>query len=190
MISDLLSREQQHALESLVSALDRDACGREASKIMAILDGFLLDDEQRQTLGLQPWNFYFLCAAACLSGGRDASRYEERLEMSGIIDRGQARILGLIGASIGGDPESGDTTLTVVEYKDQTINVPLISRAIRLAAELDLEHPDRVETIAAGMAGEDRIPAEQVAGRFRVTAVGPHPYAFGSDAPMQVSTGR
>ena len=176
-----LPTEQQECLGSLLSALGEIIPDPPGDRTINLLYRFLLDNEQQKVLGLDPWNLFFLDAAAHLVETHNTPEHMINLEALGILDGKQVRILSLICSLVHGetDQDDGFIELEPVEYKRQPINIPLISGAIRLATKLDIEHPATAGIIANNLTQEDRIPFDQVCENYDIITMDPHPFLSG-----------
>jgi hypothetical protein len=181
MLLNHLPAEQKGCLGSLVSALCEITPEPPGDRTIDLLYRFLLDNEQQTVLGLDPWNLFFLEAAAHLIEAHNTSEHMTNFEALRILDGKQARILSLICSSVHGeaDKDDGFIELEPVEYKRQPINIPLISGAIRLATKLDIKNPSTAGTIAENLAQEDRIPFDQVCESYDIITMDPHPFLSG-----------
>ncbi|MCP4022898.1 MAG: hypothetical protein GY729_13740 [Desulfobacteraceae bacterium] len=182
MFLNHLSSEQLKCLESLVSVFGETTPGLSDNRIVDTLDRFLLDDEQQQVLGLNPWNIFFLCAAVHLFEIHNSLGHGKSTKALGLLDGKQAKILSLICSLIHEDADQGNTPLEAepAEYKRQPINIPLISGAIRLAAALDIEYPGTAGNISQNLAKEDRMPFDRFCNSFEIITMGPHPFLSGA----------
>lgn len=181
MLLNHLPAEQKGCLGSLVSALCEITPEPPGDRTIDLLYRFLLDNEQQTVLGLDPWNLFFLEAAAHLIEAHNTPEHMTNFEALRILDGKQARILSLICSSVHGeaDKDDGFIELEPVEYKRQPINIPLISGAIRLATKLDIKNPSTAGTIAENLAQEDRIPFDQVCESYDIITMDPHPFLSG-----------
>lgn len=188
-----------------MSALGKIAPGMRGDRIMDCLHRWLLDDEQQQILGLNPWNIFFLCASAHLfeigidefsenldtqarlpepdnSAISSADTIRTYWKTLGIGDGDQAEIIALICTHL--KKQASDTDhLNPSEgkiYDDAPVNTALLSSAIRLAAELDLEHPNTARHIATNLSDMSQIPLGQFCQSFSVVSAGPHPFLPGT----------
>ncbi|MCP3874741.1 MAG: hypothetical protein GY699_16515 [Desulfobacteraceae bacterium] len=172
-----LPKKHQKNLENLNSSHKNDFYKLHGDRITAYLDNWLLDDEQQEMLKLNPWNIFFLSAAAHLFETEIAGSLE-RLETRGIIGKDRARIIHLICSGI----KDFDQLLNTqkVEYEAAPVNISLLACAIRLGAELDLEHPNTARNIAGNLSTSEKIPFKQFCESFSVSYVGPHSFLSGT----------
>lgn len=200
----------QQVLDTLASGLAKRDGRHRGSAIIHLLENLLLDDEQMQVLALNPWDLFFLRAAAHMSGGVPgnpvpAAQYLENevLEDEDLEDQTQAGILDLIRDGIAGDADTAGWQQSAGQavYDGAPVNVPLLTAAVRLAVALDLVHPLTAGRIAGMLpadtaeesqdtAGEsedcgktDRktsVPAGDQLPRFDVVAIGAHPFLSGT----------
>jgi hypothetical protein len=202
---DNLPCELKQRLENLKSTLGRKKPGMRGDHITACLENWLLDDEQQQILTLNPWNIFFLFSAAHLFEiGITKSTGNRQTQVSGpatdnietsshhlikihwkelcIADEDQARIIALICSNIMKDTTDFDLSdnSEKVVYESSSINIALLSSAIRLAAELDLEHPNTARTIAGDLNACSKISTELFCDSFSVSSTGPHAFLPGT----------
>ena len=188
----------QQSIENLKATLKKIVPGLRRKIIIDYLDHWLLDEEQVQILGLNPWNIFFLSAAAHLfevgTSGFKKDLEPGKIEISsaklikthwktlGIIDEDQALIIALICSNIMSDNSGSDPLIDSekVEYGGDLINITLLSSAIRLAAELDLENANTAQAIATSMTARDQIPLELFCNSFSVSSAGPHAFLPGT----------
>lgn len=177
-----LSREQYKSLEMIISSSGEGVSGRRGHRIMDILKSFLLDDEQWQILGLNPWNLYFLEAASHLFEVCKLPGRLDELDSREILDKDQAAILSLICSFVHGEADQGRMISHAGpgEYKGQPINIPLISGAISLAAQLDIEDPNTAVIIAGNLVQEGDISPDRISDWFELAAIGSHPFVSGT----------
>ncbi len=190
LLIDRLPTEMQHSLEQFKLSMDEKGLeGLSSDRIIDYLGTWLLDDEQQQILGLNPWNVYFLWAAARLFAATAplVGNTQDRADPSGtagrlltkLADEDQARIVARICAAAGADDADVRGT-EKSDYAGAPVNVALLSTAIGLAVELDLEHPQTLQVMAAGLPGQEPLSPEQVMTGFQVVSVGPHAYFAGT----------
>lgn len=193
----------QQSIEALMSKLEKIAPDQRGNRITDALGRWLLDDEQQQFLGLNPWNIFFLFAGAHLFEIHTTGLFETQeaqgpgkepethpmesaalilthWEALGIGSRDQARIIALICSGIRSHGVDSDRVNPAEKafYKGAPINVALLSGAIRLAAELDLDHPNTEQALAAGLAPQ--ISFDQFCDSFKVTFAGLHGFLPGT----------
>jgi len=166
---------------------------------------WILDDEQQQFLGLNPWNIFFLGAAAhlfeiaaanplddletkaCLPdasplSSASADIIKTHWDKLGIDNKEQARIIALI-CSLANDGSDDNDHLNLtgdVLYEGIPVNVSLLAKAICLAAKLDLEHPHTAHDIFADLAADNRISLDEISKSFHIESAGPHPFLSGT----------
>ncbi len=153
-------------------------------RLVDCLDRWLLDDEQREVLGLNPWNIYFLYLAAHRFDMEPTpgERTSKQWAVPGLEDEAQTRIINricLLAADNGAGPD-GISGAEKLEYEGAPVNIALLAVAIRLAAALDLAHPDTARTIAAGLPAKEQIPFERFCQSYTVASVGPHAFIPGT----------
>ncbi len=177
-----LPAEFQHRLETLKSSLNKTFPGLRGSCLTTCLSDWLLDDEQQQMLSLNPWNIFFLDAATHLFElSTTGSGSQKDIETPGIDDKEQVNIIKLICSGI--NDSNGLNNAYNISYQGVLINIPLLSCAIRLAAELDIEHPNTARKISIDQpyfTPEDKISFEQFCDSFSVLSMGPHAFLPGT----------
>lgn len=203
MFVNNLPHELQQRVENLNQAIGKIAPGQRGERLIESLGCWLLDDEQKQFLGLNPWNIFFLFAAAHLfEMGTPPGNIEARSPVKGVenfpmtsaqwitthwktlgmVDEDQAGIIALICSNIRRDAVDSDRVFPgeKLEYEGVLVNIPLLSSAIHLAAQLDLEHPNTSRDIAADLTHIDQIPFEQFCKSFNLLSTGPHGFLPGT----------
>ncbi len=166
----------------------------QADRLLAHLDGWLLDDEQREVMGAQPITRYCLHAAACLcdiglidgGGPNDAKgaarrahdRIRREWQTLGIQDASRADILARICLDMAAPTETEPTA--VDSPPPALVGVPihtsLIAAAIRLARDLELNAAVTFAEIEGLLPVDLRGDATRLMDAFIVDQVGPHPY--------------
>lgn len=175
MLLDHLSQESFTG-----GALTEKAFAPRGSRIMEILDRFLLDDEQRDILGLESWNIYFMAVSAHLLENGVGSAQIERDDQWEAVDESQVKILTLILGAVERRRDALSLAECHQEYEGQVINLPLISMAIGLAAALDIESPQTVLSVLNHQDEVPRISPDQFIDSVRVKSLTPHPFLPGT----------
>jgi hypothetical protein len=152
---------------------------------------WLLDEEQLQILGLNPWALFFL-HAACLVDiePEDAGKYppdggalegttewiEKKWRELGFGDMTRAAVTAKICWKMATLSVSGTTSLTRGQefYGDAAIPMDLIAASVRLSRSLELKRPKTYGEICTFLP-DDRV-AKELEQAFDVVQVGPHPY--------------
>lgn len=179
-----LPAKQQASLEELILEINAATSAGRGERILGLLENWLLDDEQREVLGLNPWNIYLLQAAAHLYAP-DAGSVAARLQQgptSILDDEALAGILiRICFLAAGGDGDAADLNgAEKQDYAGAPVNIALLATAIQLAATLDPSHPDTARGIASTLPSEGRMPFDQFCKHYNVLYVGPHAYAPGT----------
>ncbi|MCP3952712.1 MAG: hypothetical protein GY697_10930 [Desulfobacterales bacterium] len=173
-----LAAEQRAVLTTVKAEAEKSTHGLRGESIATCLDNWLLDDEQREVLGLNPWNIYFLHAAAYLLeiSSSPGDRIMKQWSALGLEDKTQAHVVSRVcDLAVNGDEAStGLTGTEKLDYKGAPINIALLAVALKLAAALDLAHQNTARVIAAALPASGRITAEQFYNSYTVTFLGPH----------------
>lgn len=181
---DKLTPQTRASLDRLISKLSVTSAGERGQQIFDCLDSWLLDDEQREVLGLHPWNVYFLYAGAHLfdPAAESSETLLKRWMSLELEDEALAGILARVCYLAAGGSEKGHTIngAEKQDYAGAPINIALVATAIQLAAALDLQHPDTARTLTAGLPAEGHMSLEQFCKYYAVQFVGPHAYAPGT----------
>lgn len=205
MLFNDLPNELKQRLEALKSATIKNTPEVRGERITNSLDQWLLDDEQKQLLSLNPWNIFFLGAAAYLFEVSDKKRNKSHAccghipgpdnpsdvssdlitrhrNSFGINDEKQAGIIALICSEIKNNSIDSDSFYSgeSIIYDNAPINIALLTGAVLLAAELDLTHPKTSQGIAAHMAATKQIPFELFHQSYTLTSVGKHAFLPGT----------
>jgi len=198
----------QQSIENIKATLEKKYPLLRTEKITECLDRWLLDNEQQQALKLNPWNTFFLFAAAHLfeigitgiigsmKDGEPTPRNPnpDHIETSsallirthwkdlGITDGDQAEIIALICSNIMNYTMNSEQVNRPDKnvYKGIPINISLLSSAIFLATQLDIEHPNTF-----GYPGHiqdfcGNISVETIINSISVSSVGPHAFLPGT----------
>jgi len=181
---DKLKPQARASLDRLISKITAAHAAERGQRVLDCLEGWLLDDEQRDVLGLHGWNIYFLYAAAHLytPAADSADSLIERWSFMDGEDAAMTDILARICYLAAGGYEN-DRTIDGAEKQDYAgapVNVALVATAIQIAAALDLQHPDTARTIAAGLSAEGDMPLAEFCKNYAVQFAGPHAYAPGT----------
>ncbi len=195
----------QHHLDSIKTALENILPFQSSNSLTNCLGNWLLDDEQQQILGLNPWNIFFLALAARLleagisqnpdvlnlPGSNQENEklntfFEEQITHNwrklGLDDSEQARIIMLILSEIentaaGIDPSDNTEH---IQYKNTPVNIALLSGAVGLAAELNPGQPAIAQKIARALPCTEHLSTEQFCKYFSVSSSGPHDFLPGT----------
>jgi hypothetical protein len=163
----------------------------QADRIRNRLCDWLLDDEQLQTLGPNPWALFFLHAACLvdiepvdagdyLPDGSAAKGIPEWIEKKwrelGLGDSARAAVIAKICRKMSTLCGTGTTNLTTahVSFGDAAIPTDLIAAGVRLSRSLELKRPKTFSEICASL--PDGHLAKDLRQAFDVEQVGPHPY--------------
>ncbi len=183
-LSNKLTEAQRSVLATIKTEAEKSISGLRGESIASCLDGWLLDDEQRAVLGLNPWNIYFLHAAAHLFevSPTPGDRIMAQWSAFGLEDEQQARIATRIcDLTAGGDKDfPGLDDVEKLAYKGVKVNIALLAVAIRLAAALDLAHQNTAQAIYAGLPARSGITADQFRDSYTALFVGPHAFTPGT----------
>ncbi len=192
----------------------------QGEQILLDLENWLLDDEQKQMLRLNPWDIFLLYASAylfdpgtmsnsgCLpdatdpvgdtgsqvlysrgsSGQRSHDAIMGHWREIGIRDASVAAVVADVCRDVWRERSDGASTITVFEHviDGSSINISLLSAAIRLSMELNLKAAAPSFRIHGFLDLSEPMPPENYDRSFTVTGVGPHPYLPGT---IQVKVG-
>jgi len=205
---DALPEELIQPLLNLKSFLFENKPELHGDAISDCFEAWLLDDEQKQILSLNPWDIYFLYASSYLFEVTASACCETGISKSGNFDSGSAQkhssdsVISLI-ETFGFDREQAIITALIcssakitdhgsdflneiepVEYKRSYINIGLITSALRLSMELDLEHPiisGQIFTVPNNVTEDSNADGKmQFKKAFKVSFVGPHAFLPGT----------
>ncbi|MCG8633528.1 MAG: ATP-binding protein [Desulfobacterales bacterium] len=165
-----------HLTDEAVKELDRFGSkkGSPGNRAFRLLEEVILDDEQQQTLGLRPWNIFFLRAATLLM------ETDPDNENSGITDQKQKEIISLIRTHACTGDIHAVTGMPPVEYRGEPVNTGLLASAAGLATRLVLDHPHTLGILAADLAGREQIPPDRFMKAVTVTSIDAHPFLSGT----------
>jgi len=179
-----LTEAQRSVLTRIKTEAEKSTPGLRGENITSCLESWLLDDEQREVLGLNPWNIYFLHATAYLFEIRPnpGDRIMAQWSAFGLGDEAQARISARICdlAARGDEDSPGLSAADKLAYKGVPVNIDLLAVSIRLAAALDLAHQNTAQAIYAGLPASSRITVEQFRASYTVSFIGPHAFIPGT----------
>jgi hypothetical protein len=155
------------------SAMHRNGCPAGAQRLIAILDGWLLDDEQRAALDRNAHNWFYLHAAAYLKHQKDIVKNRQRL---GIPQREQAQAVAEIVQSADRPADQWVPGQRVQTADPRaTINKDLLAAALALAERLDLQQPATLDRIRQAVRGSSNRSIKNGLKAFSVEYIGPHP---------------
>lgn len=143
---------------------------------------WLLDDEQKMILGLNPWNFYFLYVAALMVGSdpEDPDAVDKVLKQTQYLkvhDPDQIRILSQILSTV----RTPEIDIQGSEdYKQAPINMALIAATLKLGLAIDLKHPLTSNAVYNSHPVKDEISLKAFSDNFEVTFSGPHTFLPGT----------
>ena len=178
-------------------------------RIIAMLNGWLLDEEQKQMLARSAWSIFYLYAAVYLGpwcdGTPDSDRprsetesdairlspsapirwkdfLHHRITEASILDAHQVETLAAIGLASYGDTCKVPTPwpLEPVTNAPTADNLALIAAGIHLAQALDLKAPPALERLRAAMTNRTQYDLITLGTRFDVHHMGAHPYFPGT----------
>lgn len=200
-----LPGELKQYIETINSAIEIHFPGMRGNRISDCLDRWLLDDEQREILGLNPWNMVFLGVSGLFvemgmaqfggkrfhatpdpeiggAMGHPADRIKNHCKTFGIRDEKAAEIIAtILSGVIASDVDSdGFFYSRVSVYEGAPIHIGLLAGALRLAAGLALDHPNTFFQIAEHNNGGDRMTIERISESFNVLFTGPHAFLPGT----------
>ncbi len=177
-----------------------------AETALDMLDGWLLDEEQKQLLRLNPWDVFLLHASAYIfavadmvvSGSTcDIKTDRESVpdtppplvqdhrtfvldhwSLLGLRDVAAAAAIADICQDIGGDlsPEVEGAAASEHVFDGMAANCTLLSAAVRLALALNPEAASTQRAIKALVPAGATISADAYETAFSITQSGPHPY--------------
>lgn len=175
-----LDPKQQAQIQGLAQALSpketESGSDMQPWRIARTLNSYLLDDEQKAMLGLNPQNLFFLYGAAVLAAA-DLGAEETLRSRSEEIDGTDLRILSRILSGVS-HPEA--PALEVQEIKGGPVNIPLIVWAVRLASALDITGLLTAEEITRDGSAPGRLLPAQIIHGCRLDTAGPHPFLPGT----------
>lgn len=197
--------ELQQRIENIKTAIEKKYPRMRGEKTTKYLDSWLLDDEQQQVLKLNSWNIFFLFAAAHLFEIGTSKPFEDSEPKAcapkpdtiatssaqlikthwkdlGIKDVEQARIIALICSNTMNyaiDPGQANNPDKTV-YKGSAVNITLLSSAIFVAAQLDIEHPNTFGYLGHNQDFYGNISSKTFFNSFNVSFAGPHPFLPGT----------
>lgn len=166
----------------------------QADRITHMLAGWLLDDEQKQTMGEHPFQAFFLLAAACLcdiglidgngrcTDSRLARRshdwIQQHWQVLGIKDKARADVLAQICREVADWPDtpSAPSVSGPPSFAGSMIHTALIAACIRLARSLELKSDVTFTAILDHLPGGCKITSAALIDAFEIDGVGPHPY--------------
>jgi hypothetical protein len=178
-----------------------------ADQSLDLLEEWLLDEEQKQILRLNPWDVFLLYASAYLyvlgpasqtdprKDGRpedtaNSVSYDRQIhgvildnwERLGIPDASVATVIAGICRDAGQDPAAPDATsledLSVID--GSVVNNGLLSAAVRLAYLLNPKAPTTCDRVRGLLSPIAAISTEQYKNAFSVVGIGAHPYLAGT----------
>ncbi len=183
-----------------LSNTDGDAAHRamaEAEYAIEMLEQWLLDEEQKQLLRLNPWDVFLLYASTFVwslavagapgktpAGAKDNESLEHRAhilqqwETLGIPDLATADAIADICENVRRHMADGQS---IPEDREHTfdgaaVNLPLLAAAIRLASALNPKGAVMEAAVRALLQHGAHIPADRYDTAFTVIGMGPHPY--------------
>ncbi len=178
-----------------------------ADQSLELLEGWLLDEEQKQLLRLNPWDVFLLYASAYLceldpagppgrqantgpgetAGSSSGDRRTHGLIQDNWMDLGipsepLAAVIADICRDVGRDPVTpGAATLEDEHVIDgSAVNNMLISAAIRLANLLNTKAPATRDQVRGFLLQPSAIAIENYNSAFSVSGIGPHPHLAGT----------
>ncbi len=172
--------------KKIIATLEKMEPEPRGSQILSMMEKWLLDDEQQEFLNLNPWNIFFLYAAAHLFGIQTSNFSKDNklavldpshhhLDKLGLEDKAQAKIIRLICSYSNEQDLSRD-----IDYKGKPINVNLLSGTIGLATALDLENQETTRDIASDLISNDKMSLDQFRSGFKLLSSGPHAFLPGT----------
>ena len=181
---DKLTPQSRASLDGLISKIAATSADGRGQQFFDCLESWLLDDEQREVLGLNHWNIYCLHAAAHLYDPAAESSETLLKQWTSLVweDEVLAGILARI-CYLAADGDEEGLAINGAEKQDYagaSVNIALLATAVQLAAALDLQHPDTARSIAAGLPPEGHMPLEAFCKHYTVQSAGPHAYAPGT----------
>ncbi len=169
----------------------------DAEDALEVLDGWLLDEEQKQLLRLNPWDVFLLYATAYVWAASTADAPEPILagaqgngypggrayvlkqwKKLGIADPAIADAIADICEDVRSDMASGRSVPEDREHQfdGMTVNRPLLAAAIRLAAALNPRERYTAVDVRSLLTPESHVTEDAYDAAFTVMAMGPHPY--------------
>ena len=171
-----------------------------ADQMLQYLHEWLLDEEQKELLQLNPWDLFILHASACLChihlarpnstvGSSEASRNTIALASkepgdsdAGCIIKMHWEALGIrhapLAAAIADVCTAADhgSVPRDMRVDGSSINAPLISAAIGMAKALSLKSPDTTKQVCAYLPAAGLSAVGHYNEAISITGVGGHPY--------------
>jgi len=173
-----------------------------ADQAISALEAWLLDEEQKQLLGMNPWDVFLLhaCAFLCDVGPEEAADMPggpsgitldsaqrrqfilDHWQALGIQDASLAEIIADLCAQVGCDDASPAVAWLDDEHTIDgvAVNGTLISAAVRLAKALNPKDPVTAARVTAFLPPSIRRTYRQYESAFSVTGTGAHPYVSGT----------
>jgi len=148
-----------------------------AQRIIPMLNGWLMDDEQRAALDGDARNWFYLHAAAYLKHQEDIVKNRTRL---GIPEREHAQAVAEIVQSANRPAEQWHPAPSgQAAGRRAMFRMDLLAGALALAERLDLHHPETRERIRQWVnrsTGSVNSVNKEVGKIFSVEHIGPHPH--------------
>ena len=168
----------------------------QGNRLIDYFENWLLDDEQKQLLKIQPRQLFILYASAYLSNigltdgtgqaaiSSDTSPYTQSAEMIrtkwqelGIGDETLAGIIACVCMQAGTDDRANRSSAVI---EGELINVPLLAACLRLGIALNPRSAPSLSRIYGHLPKKGRIAPEMLNDHFSVSDIGPHPYLSGT----------
>ena len=201
---DLLDDSQKNELSEIkrqiYSSRQRESDVETGDQVIEILESWLMDDEQKQNLRSNPWDIFFLLAAASFvsfngtgpihNSGRNTPSInstatipisESETIVRPLLDLNnepQTEILELIGKGYLASNTMADEIPPQVPYGGENfINIQFLAACLRLARGFNLAAPDTLKYLHDLLppAASEQIDAD-LAANFTVVSTGAHPH--------------
>ena len=173
----------------------------QGNRMIDCFENWLLDDEQRQILSVQPRHLFILYASAYLgdigltdgAGLAKTSLSESIYTRSGELIRTNWQDLGIADATLadvisrvclqagnhdGADPAAAESKAAVMD--GVAVNLPLLGACLRLGRALNPNSATTLSQIYDHLPAKARVAKDRLEDHFSVSDIGPHPYLNGT----------
>ncbi len=168
----------------------------QGNRLIDYIENWLLDDEQKQLLNMQPRHLFILYASAYLSNigladgagqqvsnfdtllyNRSAEMIQTKWQDLGIGDAMQAGIIARVCQQAGSDDRANPSSAIIDGVQ---VNVSLMAACLRLGRALDLSSTSSRLQIHSYLPEKKSIAPKALKDHFSVSEVEPHPYLSGT----------
>ncbi len=164
----------QHRIDGVRAALAGGNGSRELSeRIIARVETWLLDDEQKAVVARTPLYLFYLEAAAYLKPAGSSIGYGPD---SGIDDPIEAKAISDIIAACEGFAQDGRLDPSADgDFRNSGVPILLLAAALALAERLELHHPATLNRIGHCIREQPVLQGNVLARAFEVQSIGPQP---------------